>query len=821
MMSTHNPEVVPARIKPEYPGTIEAPKKSPEMPPLTPGEQQLLEAITFPEDLLEKWHKEFDTAIQEELATCIDPADKVLISLAASSLEWQWFGGVGVPLPDGLVIEGPVIKYKNDSANKHRSSVEGYLRSGCLSRICSERHVFIEDNLDDSTKAALQEIAKEQPVYQVLRSVATSSDTQLVPLSLAERMIRESQAEAEVRKKYNLSPDDSISSSAQYNAHIELEQRRYQIDEEVTPRRRSGKDSQQRLLDFVIDTFNHYGKMTDDPIAGLYYDGEMMCLTRNGVVEEIGDHTSDWSKEFSDELGGVAVIRDIEECIYSSDLLNRVAWLLIDDECRDLNGVELLNKAANESNMVELVFRRSMFGNLTLDTKVAPELLAYLWQVDVPCREFEGHQVRYPWSKKGVNELFPEVIDAESLAHLKRQIIGRAKESDPFRMANHMVMTGSRLKEYPEFTDSYDLRLHLPEQNMSFIGGGQDILNIPGYELVAYNRGHWYYEQAEADPYLGSQEVIIEDDHRGILKQKCQDIGFTQLAAALDRPNDLSLADLVAAIRDSSRYTFDPSCSLIFHEGKVEDNDFATLIDPEGFLQVQCTGASAFLCHALKAMFPESTAVPITGNKINLNGEISLVGHAQVLFSYNGKQYILDATPPAYLDTSSTFGSNPNAAYSQSHMRQQNSNYNKDSEVHSDKDQESAGETTTLAKKIHQEQHEKGSRNVTERTKILLKAHFKLPPQVSDEILYKNVVALKKDADPIRRVVELMLAVENGDDNVYNQIEQSKSYLELVKSADRAALRRIGIPRYNKSLLQALSKILDDLKIKAQEDSVQ
>lgn len=771
-----------------------------ELPPLTPGEQELRDAILLPEYIRKPLLDRFDTAVQEELDTCIHPADRQLISKAASIIRWEWFAQPGEPLPAGTAIDssGFQVELLDRTHESKRFSVNQHLIGGCLFEIAGIRDDIITDHLNPKIEKALATIVREQPIYQLLHAVASDEPKQQdLPLSRAERMIRESQEEHDVRQKHGLSRNTPL--RAHPDAHTRLQKRLYQLDEETIPKHADKQsDSRSRLLNFVLDVFNTMSHgINGEPIVklGRSDDGGLTGTTQSGNSDWIGGLAYETSYDYCDQLDDKAIT---ESYTRSRAIIENLTYLLTANEHRSRDGIELLEAATLESSR-----GRRVFGAL-ITRSISADIRTYLLGIDAPVMG-KRYGFLESW-KKPSNTLSAQVHSVESLTHDKSRIIGQVYETSPLQhgqtTAGRLIIPSDVHAQVTTSPGTYDFMLRLNNHVVLGKGGAPF---ISGYKLVGHDGERWFFEHVNPDPYSGADQIKLETTQLQGFSDYCQTLGLRTLAKTLRSSAELSLTDMVSAIRESSDYTFDQSRAL---PRDTEELDFARLVDSDGRLQVQCTGAAAFLCHALKTVMPESKAVPISGVPIQHNGVVALLGHAQVMLTLNGNQYILDATPASefFSATAVPYASSGNTQNGTPQPEQTN-------ELANQTNHDGAQIITTTAQQ-HQEQLEKQAQNVFARTKQQLKGHFNLPLAATDDKLYEHVARLKKDADPIRRVLELVLRREQEQD-ISRRLEQEKQYLLDMIDADTHVFQQIGVPRYTPTLLNMLLRTIEDLEIQS------
>lgn len=800
-----------------------------EAPPLTPAEQRLLEVLTYPEDLQSAWRERFGAVVQSELDACVTPQDQALLSKVATLMEWEWFAGPGESLPDGVAMNNhDDLVFLDDDVERYKYAVRDYLMYGRTSpdmrgpmiELATERHDYFWTNMAGSVREAIAGVVKETPAYAFLHALASEAPRDLdVPLSAAQRMIREAQEEDVVRRTYGLEDTDSL--RMHYDAHSTLQRRLYQLDDErMRAPKRQEADPKKRLMNYIIHELNEFhGHKGDEQVVEIVQgEYDLAGLIRDGRREHIGDEMYETSDNWisANERNGPRTMAGYD---WSWNLLYNLARELADPENKHLSALEVLD-------MSVLPVDDSYFYEAKT---VAPGLKVYLHRDDIPIikeRYVPGKRWRPHTSEKD----YADVIGADVLADDGREVIAHIAGSARRDVAGRVVTAARRVThDKPRHINDYSFMLFVDSDEGNdwrlFGYSAIDSLEcndideiepyIPGYQVAAHDpdEGVWYFKQAEEDPYKGSAEVSIGESGKDRLVAQLRSIGMGPMAEELSSYTDINLAQLVTMLQSHSDYTFDKKYRIPSYQStSLTDEYFGQLVDEKGRLQVQCTGAATFLRHILQTALPGGQVMNVSGHMVNNKGNISDIGHMQVMVVHEGRQYFVDATPPSrwagVVDPSSRAISNDNARADRKNP------FAEAPKTFESQSSEAIEQATTSLESLHQERAQR-TENIAERTKSLLKAHFDLLPNTPDDELYKHILRLKKDADPIRRVMEIVLKSENADERDIDSIQTAKSYIEAVKNADVYVLKRIGIPRYDGIFLTSLVAVLDDVLVKA------
>ncbi len=830
-MSAQNTEILPNDPTLEMSGVIETSLNTSELP-LTPAEQKLREAIRFPEELQRNWRERFRQAIQSELDMCVDPDDQELITRVATLIEWEWFSDTDDPPPEGVALaDDHELSFVSDTFERYHPYVRSYLLREPLIELMTERANYFSEEMRNQVNNLLSEVVKETLAYALLRALATETPHAYdAPLTLAWRMIRESQEEDVVRKSHGLTREDTLRSH--YNAHSELQRRVYQLDDErMLAIKQAQGDPMQRLLQYIVNELNIYhGYEGDERIVALtgVKQDELVGMTVDGREKRLGDDIFLLSDDWVVEPGGNGV-RWLEKYDKSGSLLEALAQGLVERGASEGGDLLEILDAATEVCKYHSVLEQG---------GIRPGLTAYLRQTDIPLVEERSvrHREWYPNSASKESRL--DVVSPSDIEEGQRHNVGYIVGSVVRDVAGRVITTGRRASiNLPRHINDYACMLYVNRDEGGewclygdlddHLGGGYSIKDlgpfIPGYQAAAYDPddGVWYFKRAEVDPYRGSAEVEIAKDNQSILADRVRSMGLLSLADEIAEATDLNLAQLTILISDHSDYTFDEKYKILTNKkSELTDEDFAQLVNESGRLQVQCTGSATFLCHMLKIALPSSRAATISGHTVAGDGNIRNVGHVQVMMAHEGTQYIVDATPPnramgtASESYSSGGGWRANQTSGQKHPSGEKRNTSRQELG------EEALQIMGTAQSMAQDERAQRAQDVSERAKQLLKAHFDILNS-SDEALYKQVSLLKKDADPLRRILELVLRHDNGV-LLQDELQRTKEFLvNLNERGDDAPLfRRIGIPRYDQQLIRSLIDIVHDVEI-AKEGALQ
>lgn len=791
--------------KPPYPGELpenqEANQPCPEVLPLSPNERVLLDIIVSIHEDRQPFREDFKRAIQDVADTCVDPDSKEAIESVGSFMEWQLFALPGEEVPEGIGFSGSTeISYMNPVT-------ESMKRSAGV-RISADRQVDLirqevyrnSFNTDRKIADAIEDIAKEQPTYQLLHSLATETpEPKDLPLTLAQRMLRESQIEEDVRRNHGLGREVLIRTNP--GAYSDLSRQLYHLDDETAKRHKpEDDDSRRALVSFFIDCSNDLIVDNGDSfrIVGLFNEGggPILATTTNGNDIDINGELRFILSNETRKLNGRGRIFEQATFLYNA------ARKLTNPYYNDTPSVEVLDLALGSFSYLDLMSRHW--------AGVRPDVLAYLYGVNIPIIE----TANIPESALFYNglDIKPQVVPMASVENRQSEKTGMVLDYTK-SAARHMILQSGFKPGLPEFTNECDL-LFVADQDGPFWAEGVPINEqrhqpyIPGFKLVAHDNGKYYFRQSGIDPYNGSAFVDVALDRVNQLADECERIGYSHLANRLKSKNNWSLHDVETAIKETSDYTFDDQWNIINSDDdhEVDFTDFAQLTSEEGRLQVQCTGAAAFFKLSSQILFPDNNSVILgPGYSIEPYGYIGGNTHVQVLLNLHGEQYVVDSTPSRLTGEASLEAKDRDEIQARSE---------REKPVLEDKADNTANIISDTETKRRDDANGQLA-NLPSRLNSLLKAHFKLPNgEHSDNEMYKRVVGLKKSADPIRKTMSLFKRSQSGHD-VAAEIDETIAYIDRLIGADRNTIRRLGIPKYSPVLLGSLRDIVATLSLRS------
>lgn len=170
---------------------------------------------------------------------------------------------------------------------------------------------------------------------------------------------------------------------------------------------------------------------------------------------------------------------------------------------------------------------------------------------------------------------------------------------------------------------------------------------------------------------------------------------------------------------------------------------------------------------------------------------ITATRHAQTVFVYRGRQYILDSTPP-----SNVLNHYPDEDFAEDYTKKSHAPKTPQLSL---ADHQLELSTLTVDPRPEPRLDERLS-TLTNSVSEQLRVAFDLPDQQS---LVKHLVGLSTN-DPARRTMELLL--QFADDRLdTRQVKELGNYIIACSGASAEAKRRLGFDNYSSGLLSELS----------------
>lgn len=172
---------------------------------------------------------------------------------------------------------------------------------------------------------------------------------------------------------------------------------------------------------------------------------------------------------------------------------------------------------------------------------------------------------------------------------------------------------------------------------------------VAGFAPVAKDGDKIYFAYTpEHDPNTPAEVPLPTDTLQSLISQY-ENAGLLVLAKKLHAKMPRTVEDLRHQLATYARYASGDGGPKSVFAGTISELADAYAVD--GRMHYQCTGASQLLKLSLQQLFGTESARPIEGQVFDPTSQhIGPVGHAQVLFTHEGRQYYVDATP-AQADT--------------------------------------------------------------------------------------------------------------------------------------------------------------------------
>lgn len=795
----------------------------PEQPPLSAEEQALLDALTPPAGVLQDWQQRFDTVVGEVIDSQLDPRQKQIFRAVADRVGWEWFGQPGEALPETLVLyrgaaSGTLhVRYRPDIAPAYRLPQHELHLQTRLKPIIEERKTFFSSKYNEVV-AATGDIIRTGPQYRLFQGFLVESPDKLhdLPLTSAWRGIREAQIKEEVRRNYGVAASDELALRSYSPAGRALQQGFSRLDDETMPRpEKAPSDEFSKLHNWLLGEAQDWisgdeelqpGERVVDFVARLYTNeqekpGREFCVkTSAGNLYPTSDECADWSSELCNgEYPREPLAVEIRDQFLGYWLLHELYWRN-DATRRNVpialeRAVEML--AHDEMNSI-------MWGNepdidvlLTLRRPTGP-IYTEFPEVDERTRPL------FQESSESVT-----IHDQESVERQRWQVAGEVIYRDTERDVQRLITAQHQNTQYPTRADNYDLILQFKYLTEFSVENSVREPFIPGFRIVARNGDRWSFVRTETDPYTGADNITIAQAGISRLQTIYQQLGLQELGDKLAQHDQLSVLELERLISNNSDYTNDITLGLD-QPGRYNKPTFESFKSyvVDGRLQAQCTGAASFLALSLEAALPGAVSRQIGGRILRNQNLINEIGHAQTLLTFQGQQYILDATPPgpggADLGTGDgayrTEGLTPHQF--EPHSRIADELVLAKAPVDGVPDIDLSSLSTTTLSEIAESYKEVNALSRRQQLEHALQVILEVP---NGQALYQKVVALSR-ADPIRRSLEAV--IKSSRDNQDDVLVAARDYLARFSQADAATRKRLNLPDYDAELVTLLDNIL-------------
>lgn len=798
-------------------------QKKVQLPPRRAEEQALLEALNKDEYLSglspEFYEQQFELAVN----SLLNKDQQAAVRAAADKVLWRWFGEADQPLPDSLAINfnGLLIYNPKGSVTSFNYSAEEYLKKWTVN---NQPRARLHQEL------AVAKLIETMSTYNFLRSFLVETPViQELRLSDQERLARERQIEADVRRRYGMA--DGKSFERYTPAWQELQRHLYQLDEETSPgldRKPSDPkakfeawllaEAQSRWSSQHPSWYPSTGKPPDVKIIGLGPNPEEHSSSK--IAFRLSDGQALTFKRIMygclddqyDESGPYILPRQLDRGLleeFSSNLLQK------NMQYKEALA-EAVHKTAesyfdtNDGNLDDslLIAIRRPSGDIYTEL---PE--SYLQYNTLAIDEPQFYDVKVVSRERYSQDIHRTIGDV--LYRSRPQDAARLVDFQTFERVRQLPLpTSDRLHDY-DLVLQFDPKMELAVNDAKPRDGHGREPYIAGFDLVATDGNKWYFNRSELDPYEGSGHIKLEKNGIDLLRQKYSAFGMTALAQALQGIDAMSAADLASIIRQHSDYTFDTSLPEFSKRtsGMMVSIGAFTQFVRDGRVQMQCTGAATFLGYSLEIALEGSTAVQSDGWLMTDSAKLTAVRHAQTLLIYQGRQFLLDATPNADaaggrgLDITGNFGSGRFGrlrSTAQAHREIENHPQlpHAATELPAEEAEPEPPKTADLSELLaeHEPQRIEACK---ERVEQILSAVLDIPKQK----LADRLIKLSRD-DPVYRAYEA-LHKKPPVGTQSDQITEAAQYIDdYVRNGDAGWRKRHGVPLYNPDFMHLLRQAL-------------
>lgn len=670
------------------------------------------------------------------------------------------------------------------------------------------------------------------------------------PIDRSWREILEYQCEDQVRQHFGIKPNEPMSNNL---TALETYQRLvYRLDEQTMPKKQEApKSGIQKFTEYVyskidgaIKTQNTnyrfskfsimepYSDLEDEECAGAE-DSYKACGIDDFYYIEVTDKSNGWRTKVESEqiLGQVYLAIASDVGIETDGRLSELEIFIIETVVRraigrslgignfqDFESLDsLINSQIEEvitvpiSDMIDtktkymrlgqsphFTTQALLAGNLPKKFVTEDELIAVDGNDDASIREYID--LMNLFKSLRVSSHSKNQIEQD-----KRTSVARILKEDPTNTAPMRLV----YKGHFNPTTSIDLpesEHDLVIENHTFSPDGLN--QISGYRLNKIRESYGslinYYILDDQDPHdkclMPIDPVKLAD-----LAERYKQIGLGG-EEFLTRLEDVStVQDLVDTIISISDYVYadDHGVNDMYHRFDKSKATSDTLqkykfLVKSGRLQLQCTGAADFLIKSLETLLDKDAIIyPITGYVLKPgNDKIDGVSHAQVALEYEGRRYILDATPPE-------------SGYGESHQRVKQFNRQLDHDtiitnsrsVSPVKSNERPKVEPTI--EINSKSPEEKRAEILDDLKDSLAAILGVK---NKELLGKELLKLNEN-DPMRLTVGAIMADQRGN-KTDMPINRVLPILRGIKQADAETRRVLGVDHYLDHVLDILTDYL-------------
>ncbi len=763
---------------------------------LTPEDQRLLEAITLPPEAHAVLSAEFADGAQTIIESQITSAARSAVRAELAATNWRMFGDAELP--------GILLVRATSSTIRSAIELAPHPSSGidALNSNSSFKGTPVNDTVNqykkiqhDQLREYVAEVITELPTYQFFKSMTVDPPKQLQeqPLSTYWKQIKMSQAEQEIRNSHGIDQSapiepGSFAQQALSRAHsyIDLmtEQRPIDINQ--------GQDTRTRLLTWFAKQYNLHKRPQDVPIAKINKcdeeEEEIIVTDMNGTQQHI----------FAEDVK--VAINEWEQCTYGN--IRSLQYLRDENLSQyflfellkhpELHPVDALSQAVERTADYEASI-------ITYDV-LKDETLIRLRGVQAPVyptllKRGKTHYNGFQWNSS-------TIVSRSEYEHAASYIVGSVAPAHHNVARPQLIMSVPPV-ELPAITESWDLQVSTNE--FTHITQPLVLGFVPlAKQANADGSAIYYFGQSDRDLYTESDSIVIEQENREKLQQFLRSKN-SLLAEAIAQIPVLTANDLQEAVREHTTYTF--SSEIMSYSAWDNTQD--------GKIRLQCTGAAEILSDMMAVALPDAMVQTISGKSVNSQNKISYAGHAQVLVTHRGQQYILDGTP-----SSPEIAPQPKAQWGSNSLSSLGRITQK--LMTSKQPANVSQEITQSASKSTMQQPEEPIATIQEfltdapvvpevstaplrpTLEDVLQNAFQVPNQKE---LYKILAKLPR-ADPMQRAVSAAIRYEKSD-GARDEREAAAQYLATCSAPKNVQFRKkFNIPAYDPALIELVHTLL-------------
>lgn len=765
-------------------------------------EERFLELLSLPSEEAANLQRRFHGTCQQALDTTINPHDRETLKLTAGILHWRLFSEPGDPLPPGLV-QG---RTKEGAQRILYDTTRGFgaacvktalnkLNPAGLEEIQEEIVLFTAERFDQLYDVVRGTILTSQASHFIETLAEDKLPAQLDELPLTEpwRTTRAAQYDFLTRQKWAIEPgepDHNLRDGQRRLEHATM--LRPGEPETGLERLRSCFERQVRAeltKEYSYDSFTHFAR--DD-------DGERIVCTiqkPEGYYDELDTWIERAAATLALQLNETGPHVQALTAIWINSLIKHIVWPEKENSFR-----LLLNHAIDETwdevrgrTASIRVFNRHDYsqGEWTVESIIHAGLATptggYVDLAQLNEDTSSDHE-RYhaPESLAEINEpRTPQPIG---------EVLGFT-ENARGQHAYRLLQSEPRRGSLPPLGGGEELTLRL-------FGGEFKYAQpyVPGYVLVSNSEDKYGFVLDEkGDPYAPA-DIVLTAEQRSRLAAcyasiELYDLAQKVVAAPLTVQELISLlAKATHPITPAEALKMEPRLPTCVRVRSLED--YYELIR-SGNLYVQCTGNSHFLQYSIDELFGKGKTSTMSGYPLMYRAISTGAAHQQTVFNYEGRAYILDATPflrEEKPDHEPLFGITPPPGRFRPPMS---------------KATQQTGHSSTKEPAHPYEQTEPYEQKLAAIRQSLEMQLRNLLKTSDQDALYKKTNTLPV-GDPLRATVETMLrAVYN--DATQDEVERLHQYLIDYQAADEMQRRAMRVPSYEARTVQLLQKSVEQL----------